>query len=435
MKLFTFLSRAKLLWNNPSANLSDLINQDTAGPDNWTGKEVTAKDALRLAPVWRACEIIGSDIGALPLDLFTRQADGGRDKATAHPAYQLLRYQPHPLIDAMQFRLTLQAHACLRGNGYAWIERDGGARPLSLTPMDPDRTYPVRANGEVQYVTMIGGRQFKLDAMDVLHIRGLGSDGLVGYSVIEYFAQALGLAQAARMYGAKFFANAAMPRVVLEHPAKLSKEATDRLRESWNKMHQGLDKAHATAVLEEGLKAHPLSVSAKDAQLLELMAVSAREIAVWFGLPPHFLGDTTRTSFASLEQENQSYLDRALNRWLVTWESECRAKLLTEAEKRSDSVYVEFNRRALVRADIVARYNAYRIGTGGAPFLAPDEVRVAENMNPLGGKFAEPLLPSNNYEPAGDTPDNGDTPARAASPPAPAPAAPPAPDHAAAYSA
>lgn len=402
----------------PSTSLAAYMDDmDVGGADADTGERIDRKAALKYAPVWRAVNLISGDVAKLPLDIYRRDGDDARTRATMHPAYPLLRWSPHPEINAFTFRQTLQAHALLAGNGYAYIERDGAARPLYLLPLCPDDVTVVREAGTLWYIyqSRTTGESRKLRPDQVFHLRGLGYDGLQGYSVITYAANTFGLGIGTRKYGARFFKNAARPSVVLEHPNRMSEEAAARLRDSWNKLHAGLDNAHKTAVLEEGLKAHPLSISARDAQLLDTMGFAIRDVAAWFGIPPHKLGDTTRTSYSSLEQENQAYLDQALDHWLVTWEYEARDKMLTEAEKRTGEVYPEFNRNALVRADLVTRSNAYRNGLAGAPWMTLNEVRRAENLPPLGPEYDTVKLPANNFGPAPEAPPAA-APARAADP-------------------
>ena len=390
---------------NPSVSMADPDTWFTdwaTGPEATSGIRVNSTTALTYSPVWRAVNLISRDVAKLPLVVYEREGIG-KSPATTHAAHRLLKYKPNREVGFFPFKQTLTACALLVGNGYAYIMRRGDGSPAELLILSSADTYPVRENGTLVYVTKVNGTDRKLRAADVLHIRGLG-DGMAGVSVVQYARDSLGLGMAAHKNTAKFFANSARPSVVLETPGELSPEAKANLKESWERMHRGLDNAHRTALLEQDIKAKTLSMSARDMQWLETRQHEVREVANWFGVPPHKLGDTTRTAFASLEQENQSYLDESLDPWLVTWECECRDKLLTEPQKQRDTHIVEFTRNALVRADIAARYAAYSTAiTNG--IMSPNEVRSRENLNPREGGD-EYLVPMNMQPSGGD--DAGD---------------------------
>lgn len=401
---------------NPSFSLTDPEAWDAFGAKkSATGVSVTRTTALSYDAVWRAVNLISGDVAKLPLMLYERNGEG-KDRATTHPAYQLIRHKPNEYMTAFTFKQTLTAHAMLQRGGFAYIFRGGDGRPVELLPLIPDHTYPVRENGVLWYVTQVGGTLRKLRPEDVLHIKGLSYDGLDGYIVLDMGRESIGGAIASRDYGSTFFKNGAKPSVVLEHPGKISKEAVEDLRKSWDRIHAGLENSHKIAILEQGMKLHAFSMNAKDAQLIENRKFSLVEIANLFGVPPHKLGDTARTSYASLEQENQSYLDDALDPWLVRWEEECRDKLLSEQEKKNDSHIVEFTRQALVRADINARYSAYAIAIQNR-IMSPNEVRARENMNPYDGGD-DFLVPLNIGNPGGEPGATKEEPKEPMEPPA-----------------
>lgn len=390
--------KAKRTLENPSTSLS--------APDEWlyealgasrttSGVRVNRKTALTYAAVWRATNLISRDVGKLPLVIYKRLDPRGRERDARHPAYRLLRTAPNEYMTAIVFRMTMQAHALLNGNAYAYIERRGDGKPVSLLPIDPAVVTPVRLNGELIYVVKVGGSDRRVDPSSMLHIRGLSYDGLEGYSVIEYARDSFGMGLALREYGARFFANDATPGLAFQHPGRLSETAAKGLLENLDKMSRGLERKHRVILLQEGMKLDQFQVKATDAQLLESRGFEIREIANWFGVPPHKLGDPGRTAYASLEQENQSYLDDALDGWLVNWEQECAVKLLSEQEQVDDTHVVEFMRNALVRADIKARFEAYNIGRQMG-VLSADDIRDMENMNPLpDGQGATYLVPLN----------------------------------------
>ncbi len=341
---------------------------------------VTADSALKLGGVWRAVNLVAGIVGMLPCKVFKEQDGGGKLPVKDDPRYKLVRRKANPDISASGFRETLTAHALLRGNGYAYILRGPTFQPFALWPLDPDRTFAARDEGRVLwYVTVIDGKPYTVPAYNVLHIRGLGDNGVTGYSVISYFAEEGGLAAASRDFASLYFANGANIGGVLEWPQKLSAEGFEALRKSLLERNEGPANAHKTMILDGGGKFHRAGVPAKDAQLLESRKFSLIEIANWFGVPPHVLGDSSRTAYNSLAAENQAFLDYGLNPWLVRWEDEYRAKLLTEAEQDAEQLSIEFMREALVRADLPAR-GAYYQTAVGRPWMTPNEVRRLENL-------------------------------------------------------
>ncbi len=398
-----FWNRIKILWRlnrsleNPNVSLQDpeAWNDIFGGENSASGISINRSTALTCAAVFRAESLISSDVAKLPLHLYRRIGEG-KERAVDHPVYNLLRRKPNPETTSYIFRQTLTGHVLSVGNGYAYIERDGGGMPLALWILDSQATSPIKVNGTLWYTTKIKDIDFKFSYADVLHIRGLGYDGMTGYSVLDKARESLGLGMAASRYTSKFYANNAEPRTVIQFPVgvKISPEAQKEFLRQWNDMHQGLENAHKTALITGGGIVNPYSINAKDAQLLESRQFEIREVANWFGLPPHKLGDTTRTAYASLEQENQAYLDQAIDPWLCNWEAECSDKLLSEEEKRADSHFVEFSRAALIRADTKTETESLveQVNNG---LISVDEARSVKNLPPIpngdGQKYRKPV--------------------------------------------
>lgn len=382
-----------------------------------SGVRVNHNTAFTYAAVWRAIDMISRDVAKLPLITYERVGNG-KQPARQHPAYMLLKRRPNDEQSAFTFKQAMQRDVLARGNAYSFIRRGANDRPDRLWRLDPLSTYPVRENGVLWYITTrntyvtdYGGNQTGelawIPARNILHLRGMGN-GLEGMDVIAYARDSLGLGMAAQRYGSRFFNNDAQPGMTLEVPGRLSEKARNNLRNSWSKMHKGLDSAHNPAILEEGIKVSTLGMDNENAQFLETRQFEIREVANWFGLPPHKLGDPSRTAFASLEQENQSYLDQSLDPWLVNWESECWEKLLAGPEQSSESITISFTRQALVRADMGTRGEYYtKALTNG--WLNKDEVRNLEDRNPIpdgdGEVFTEPL----NLTPVGSRSETEDT--------------------------
>ncbi|MHC4877585.1 MAG: phage portal protein [Planctomycetota bacterium] len=406
-----FLVRTSARSGDPLENPNLPLNDPDAWDDvfdGFSGKtdsgiKVSPKAALTLSALWRGASLIANTCGRVPLHVM-QIGDGELDKTKAkdHAAWSLCRRSwVRNRISAFEGRRTLTLQAVMRGNGYAAIVRNPKtAAPSELLPLKPGYVTPVVANGHFLYVVSVGGsiedpnsELRRLDASDVLHIHGPGSDGLSGHSIIDLGREDFGRMLATRKHHAKFFANAATPKVVLQTPSTLSDKAFARLLKTWQQMKAGLDNSHKTAILEEGTTVETLTVSPADAQLLESEKFSLTQAANWLGLPVHKVGGEGRTAFASLAEENQSTLDEAFDPWLIKWETECWEKLLTEEQKQAESHEVEFKRQALLRMNPGQRAAFYRSAVGG-PFMLRNEARAAENLPPVDG-FEEPITPTN----------------------------------------
>jgi len=359
---------------------------DILGPALASGVRVDCHSALTSATVWRCVEIIASAVGVLPLVTY-RRLEQGKERATDSPVYQLLRTRPNPLMDALTFRHTMTAHLLLWGNAYAEIARDAAGRPVQLWPIPPWRMTPTVEGARVLYKVRVGATDFvPLLPEDVIHLKGMSGEGMVGYSVIRHAAESIGLSLAMEKFGAAFFGNGARPGGVLEHPQKLGDAAAGHLRDSWASMHQGLSQAHRVAILEEGMKFHEIGTPPEEAQFLESRAFQREEIANWFGVPVHLLNGQNKPTFASVEQSGIDFVRFTLLPWLTRWEMECSYKLFSESER--EEYFAEFKTEALVRGDQKSRYEAYRVALGraGEPrWMEPNEIREAENMNPIDG--------------------------------------------------
>jgi HK97 family phage portal protein len=275
-----------------------------------SGKAVNERTAMQTTAVYACVRILAEAIAGLPLHVYRYKEDGGKEKALTHPLYYLLHDEPNPEMTSFVFRETLMSHLLLWGNAYAQIIRDGSGRVLALYPLLPNKMTVDRApNGELFYTYRRDSDESRenpkagliyLRSDEVLHIPGLGFDGLIGYSPIAMAKNAIGMAIACEEYGASFFANGANPGGVLEHPGVLKDPA--KVRESWNAVYQGSANAHRIAVLEEGMKFQPIGIPPEQAQFLETRKFQINEIARIFRVPPHMVGDLEKSSFSNIEQ-------------------------------------------------------------------------------------------------------------------------------------
>ena len=280
-----------------------------------------------MTAVYSCVRILAEAVAGLPLHLYKYTDGGGKEKALDHPLYLLLHDEPNPEMSSFVFRETLMTHLLLWGNAYAQIIRNGKGEVIALYPLMPNKMSVDRdANGQLYYTytrstdeaPTMQGMTVTLKPSDVLHIPGLGFDGLVGYSPIAMAKNAIGMAIACEEYGAKFFANGAAPGGVLEHPGTI--KDPQRVRESWQSTFGGSGNANKIAVLEEGMKYTPIGISPEQAQFLETRKFQINEIARIFRVPPHMVGDLEKSSFSNIEQQSLEFVKYTLDPWVIRWE-------------------------------------------------------------------------------------------------------------------
>jgi len=350
------------------------------------GKPVNENTAMQMTAVYSCVRILSEAIAGLPLHVYKYNDSGGKEKDLAHPLYRLLHDEPNPEMTSFVFRETLMGHLLLWGNAYAQVIRNARGEVVGLYPLMPNKmTVDRDKNGRLYYLyqrssedapSLGKNSQVLLTPTDVLHIPGLGFDGLVGYSPIAMAKNAIGLAIATEEYGAKFFANGAAPGGVLEHPGTI--KDPQKVKESWNSAYQGSSNAHRVAVLEEGMKYQPIGISPEQAQFLETRKFQINEIARIFRVPPHMVGDLEKSSFSNIEQQSLEFVKYTLDPWVVRWEQSMYRVLISESEKKDH--YIKFNVDGLLRGDYQSRMNGYAIGIQNG-FMSPNDVRILENLN------------------------------------------------------
>ncbi len=358
-----------------------------------SGVRLTRKKAYSVSSWFRAINLLSSTVAKTPIDVLN--VEGGKnDPDPLHAVSLLLSGHGQPNDETLRYHFvqTLTAHAAAHGGGYAYIYRDKRGQPTELLQLRPDRTYAVRENGRLMFVTTVGGdygtsgsETLKLLGENVLHIHGLGFDGLSGYSLMQLASRALGSAIAKEEFGSRFFKNSATPSVAIKVPKKLTPKAFKHLQNSWVKLRTGLENAHKPVILEDGAELEAFSHSAGDAQLIQAMEQDPVLVSNFTGVPPHLLGVKGYNSYNSLEIQSQDLLDYAVDPLFVPWEQELCSKCLREDEKRAYTRKVEFRRRELVRVDFAKRYSGYRTALGGHPFRTPNEVRKDEGERPVEG--------------------------------------------------
>ena len=350
-----------------------------------SGKNVNERSAMQMTAVYSCVRILSEAVASLPLHVYKYNGDGDKEKAVKHPLYFLLHDEPNPEMTSFVFRETLMTHLLLWGNAYAQIIRNGKGEIIALYPLMPNRMTVDRDDkGQLYYqyntskddAPTMKGSMVNLKPSDVLHIPGLGFDGLVGYSPIAMAKNAIGMAIACEEYGAKFFANGAAPSGVLEHPGTIKDPA--RLRESWTATFGGSSNANKVAVLEEGMKYTPISISPEQAQFLETRKFQINEIARIFRVPPHMVGDLEKSSFSNIEQQSLEFVKYTLDPWVARWEQAIVRSLFSTDEKTQ--YFVKFNVDGLLRGDYQSRMNGYAIGRQNG-WMSANDIRELENLD------------------------------------------------------
>jgi len=349
------------------------------------GKIVNERSAMQMTAVYSCVRILSEAIAGLPLQLYRYNEKGGKEKAIDHPLYFILHDEPNPEMTSFVFRETLMTHLLLWGNAYAQVIRNGKGEVMALYPLMPNRMTVDRDDKGNLYYTYqrtddeahtMKGDTVTLKPSDVLHIPGLGFDGLVGYSPIAMAKNAIGMAIACEEYGATFFANGAAPGGVLEHPGII--KDPEKVRESWNYAFGGSQNANKIAVLEEGMKYTPISISPEQAQFLETRKFQIDEIARIFRIPPHMIGDLEKSSFSNIEQQSLEFVKYTLDPWVARWEQTLVRALLSPDEKKQ--YFIKFNVDGLLRGDYQSRMNGYAVARQNG-WMSANDIRELENLD------------------------------------------------------
>ena len=341
-----------------------------------SGKTVNERTALQTTAVYACVRILSETLASLPLHLY-KYTDSGKEKATDNPLYRLLHNEPNPEMTSFVLRETLMSHLLLWGNAYAQVIRDGRGQVLALYPLLPEKMEIDRFDsGELYYEYQTDKGKVILRKEEVLHIPGLGFDGIKGQSPIAMAKNAIGMAIATEEYGAKFFSNGANPGGVLEHPGVV--KDPKRVRDSWNAVYQGSSNSHRVAVLEEGMKFTPIGIPPEQAQFIATRKFQINEIARIFRIPPHMIGDLEKSSFSNIEQQSLEFVKYTLDPWVVRWEMALQKALLSPTEK--EEYFIKFNVDGLLRGDYQSRMSGYSVGRQNG-WLSANDIRELENLN------------------------------------------------------
>jgi HK97 family phage portal protein len=385
---------------------------DTIGARQTTnsGANVNAQTALTLSSYFACVRNISDDLGKIPLITYKRLQPRGRERATEHSNYELLRIEPNNEMGSLTFIQTLTAWALGWGAGYANIERNGAGRPVALWPVHPSRVEVKRDDaGDIVYDVrsddIAPGSIVRIPARDMIHVHGLGEQGITGYAISTLARESIGLGLATQDYAASFFKNDATPLTVIMYPPKMGKDAIKKFRQKWTEQVSG-ENRHKPALMVEGMKIQQLSISPGDAQLIESGNYNVGDMARWFRVPQHKIGLLINATFSNITEQNLEYVIDCLDSWATIWQQEILRKMFTVAER--SEYFVEFLFAKLLRGDPVKRSQVYRTQWSvGA--LSSNDIRDLENMNPIDGgdEYFIPMNVKPITEPASEPTGNG----------------------------
>lgn len=393
-----------------------------------SGVPVTPFTALQAAAVYSCIRAISQDVAMLQPFVRRRLIGGGYHRELQHPLNKLFR-RPNRWQTWFEFIGYAITSICLRGNAFIVVERDRDANPIELVPIAPDRaTIMLTDDGELWY--RINSRRLGMGLLvppdDMIHIKNISMDGYVGVSPIAVAQDVIGLALATQQHGGILFRQGGQIGGVVSHPGKLSKEAADRIANSWRETHAGVQNAHKVAILEEGMAFNKVAITNEEAQFLETRRFQVIDICRLYGVPPHRLGELDKATLNNIEQQNQQYVDSALKPTTRSIEQLFDHHLLFDDERSVLECKFDFD--DMTRGDLKTRFEAYQIGTLNG-WLNRNEVRARENMNPIddghGDDYRVPLntaVPSDNLAQTTTAPtESASAPSSAATKPEPGP--------------
>lgn len=371
---FTLLFRARDKPQN-AVSAATLFSFGTSG----SGKPVTARTAIQVSAVYACIRVIAETVASLPFSVY-EQNEKGSQKALNHPLFHLLHDEPNPEMTSFIWREAMLAHLLLWGNSYSQILRAGRGNIIGLYPLLPDHMEVDRNDqGHLTYTySTTNGQQVKLRPEDVLHIPGLGFDGIMGYSPVAIERNAVGLSIAAEEFGSKFFGNGATPSGILTHPNTVKNPKA--LRESWMEAYGGSSNANRVAILEEGMTFSRISMPNNEAQFLETRKFQVEEICRIYRVPPHMIADLDHATFSNIEHQSIDFAVHTIRPWLVRIEQAINRTLFSEKEK--GHFYCQFNLDGLMRGSYKERMEGYAIARQNG-WMSANDIRELENMNPV----------------------------------------------------
>lgn len=375
-KLFNIRNETSTL-STPQSWLTDLLG----GQSTSSGETIGNIDSLDIGIVFSCAERRANAVAKLPIHVFKNTATG-REREYNDAVVRLLETRPNIYVTPSVFKHTLSVHQDLWGNAYIWIETDKRkGTPIALWILDPSSTTVEKntTTGVITYKAYLNNTIYVFNSSEIIHLKGLSTDGIIGKSRISVARETLGNMKASSKFIGKFYQNGTMSGAVLTYPEELGKEAKDNIKASWQENYGGLDQAGKIAVLDRGLDYKSLGMPLKDAEFIASSKFNKDEIAMIFNVPPHKVGSMDGATFSNIEQQSMDFIQDSIQPVITQWEEEFNYKLFTS----NSGLYIKFNLGSAMRADSINRSLFYEkmqnIGV-----YSINEIRSFEDMNGLG---------------------------------------------------
>lgn len=347
------------------------------------GVQLNNVTAMQYSAVWACIHVLAETFASCKCYLYQKLPDGSRRRAVENPLYDVLTYVAAPNMPAYYLRETMQYHVLSGGNAYAEKVLDSKGEVAQLNMLLPVNVLPAQDynTGEIYYNVNDRGKLYKLPAEKILHIPGLGYNGVIGYSPLAMARRAIILGMSSEELGNKFFENGALATGVLETDKPLKEDAWQRLKEQFRARYEGRNNAGSTMILEGGMKFNRISVNPEEAQFLETRKYQTEEIARFYRVPLHLIQNLEKSTYSNIEQQTIDFYQNTMLPWFVRWEQFMNMRCLTRRQ-RQDGYYCEFDMLSMLRGDNQSRANMLHLMRQDG-IINADEWRERENMNPL----------------------------------------------------
>jgi len=367
---------------------------------NASGEVVSKEQALRVAAVWSCVRVLSETIASLPISLYEKDENNQKKVKSDNPLNALISQQPSPLFNSFMFFERIMVDLSLDGNFYAYIERNNGGFPVGLHPIkcnDVDVFISPKGRGVYYEIKESDSsnsypKTGRVAGIDMIHVKGLSTNGIQGKSPIQVAAETLGIALALDKHAGAYFKNGSQLGGILKHPGTLKPETAKRLRESWSNNYSGTSNTGKTAILEEGMDFQARTIPNNQAQFIESRQYQISDICRLFRVPNHLVNDLSNATYSNIEAQQIDFVVHTITPWIKRIESELNAKLVPF--KKRGTEYFKFNLTAILRGDSKARADYYRtlVNIG---VMSPDEVRKLEDLNSVGGASEDYYMQSN----------------------------------------
>lgn len=343
----------------------------------------TTEKSMLLSTVYRCVEVISDSVAQLPLEPYRIDSQGYKIKFTSHPTYKLLNKEPNPRMTRFDFIKVLIVSTLLKGNGYAYIERDGKGDAQGLHFIPAELVTVNRPKSLKESVSYSIAGLGTVESCNMIHIKNFSYDGIEGVSTLRHARNTLGLSTDAEAHAAGFFKGGANLAGILKSTSNLNNQQKSELKRSWQMAFSpSTGTPNGVAVLEGNLSFEPITVNPTDAQLLETRQFNVVDICRFFGVSPVKAFDLSKSSYSTVEATNLSFLTETLSPLLEKIELEFERKLYKPSEK--DSIDVRFDTATLLRADKQSLANYYQtlfnIGV-----VSPNDIRKQLDMEAIEG--------------------------------------------------